>query len=224
MVARAIVRRIPGFLGAGVTPVAAHDDEWTPTVDVFAQYGVKLQPQWAREFIKPSTSERLHAVIAPKGSERDMSTGKRNVIDPALWRPLIELLTAEGWEISIVGTPEERSMYPTIAGAEDRRSYRFGEQMSLVASCDLLIAADSWAKTFRGLLELPTLVFPPLYGTEHRAGMDASENIFIRPWRSLHVVTTLDDVRLAIEGFAGGDAAVTSVKHPLAVERMTFQE
>ncbi|MCC6952487.1 MAG: glycosyltransferase, partial [Deltaproteobacteria bacterium] len=220
MVARAIIRRVPGFLGAGVTPIGAHDDEWNDSLDIFVRYGVQRSPLWAREFIKPSKSG-LHAVIAPKGSERDMSTGKRNVIDPALWQPLLDLLVSEGWEVSVIGVPEERAMYPSKAGVDDRRSYRFGEQMSLVASCDLLISADSWAKTFRGLLDAPAVVFPPLYGTEHRLGSDASANVFIRPWPSLHVVTSIEDVRLAIEGFAPSDSPEPTA---LAVERHSFHD
>ena len=192
-ISRLLASVIPNCLGRGATPARAHADEWFKGINPFETYKIQLRPKWAQTF-RAHREEDFQVIVAPRGSELDMTSGKRNVIDPNLWPKLLQMLTQHGIRPIIIGTPDERLEYPALSGSIDRRSFSFAEQMTLIASSDLVVSADSWAKTFSALLGIPTCVFPPISVGSYRPDDDASANVFLYPWPSIAVTPTLDSL------------------------------
>ncbi len=185
-------------LGAGVTPAGEYQEEWRPGIDIFRTYGVVERPRWAAAF----EGERVcphQAAVAPRGSILGMPQGKQNIIPPALWEDLLEDLKDRGYTPVLLGTPGERGLYPAREGCLDKRSYSFRAQMGLIAGSDLVVAADSWHKTFAGLLGKPTLLFLPVVSGQARLIPDVSQEVFIRPWRTLIPLKGWEDYRKAAD-------------------------
>ncbi len=189
-------------LGMGVTPGREYHEEWYRGIDIFRTYGVSERPRWIGEF----GEKRLftpQVAVAPKGSVLGMPPGKENIIPPEIWEDLLGDLVLRGFTPVILGTPAERGIYPAREGCRDQRSYSFLEQMELIKGSDLLVAADSWHKTFAGLLGKPTLVFLPIHSGQARHIPDVSQEVFIRPWKSMVPLETWEDYQAAMERIAG---------------------
>lgn len=188
---RMVLIRSPKCLGAGCTPENSHSEDWLEGLDIFRKYKIITNPKWALDFA-PNKLSSPQVVIAPKGSLFDMQNSKQNVIDPKVWKPLLRDLAARGIKPIVIGTPQEEKYYPVDFGAIDMRSYSFKEQMSLLSCADLVIAADSWAKTFSALLEIPTIVFTSMVNGVFDPNFDCpSSNVFLKPWPSISVVNNI---------------------------------
>jgi glycosyltransferase involved in cell wall biosynthesis/predicted Zn-dependent protease len=230
---RMMMRHVPTFRGMGVTPECDYGKEWFEGIDIFKKYGVTRRPAWIRAFLpgpaKAGTESGPHCsnqpalppsplspeaaastpaagrvVLAPKGSLIGMVGSKRNCIDPQLWPQLLEFVRERGFLPVVIGTPDERALYPALEGCEDRRSYSFKEQMELIAGSQVFIGADSWGKTFAALAGLPTIVFDPLKGADWRGKKDPSDFVFIDPWDTIAKVHSLEECRDAFTRFTQG--------------------
>lgn len=186
---RRIFQKIKNFLGMGVTPSPEKDyfGEWCEDLNIFEKYGVEEHPRWTQQF-KGEKEEPFQVTLAPQGSLRGMVGSKENRIDPAQWRELIAFLNRRQIRPIILGTPEERALYPCTGGAVDRRSYSFEDQMKRIASSDLFIGADSWGKTFAALAGVPAIVFYSLRGDDLKGWKDPADYVFLNPWKTITVV------------------------------------
>lgn len=185
---------LPNCLGRGATPSTTHAEEWVVGVDIFSTYGINANPKWPFDF-SPTYKTPNQVVLAPCGSMKSMADGKRNIIDSALWIPLQKSLLDMGYSPVVIGLPKESEMYPAIPGVVDARGFDLGEHMGLMRGAQAFIGADSWAKSFAALLNIPTLVFAPMYkGSHDRNYYDPSSNIFLKPWRNIKVVYEVSEV------------------------------
>lgn len=180
-------------LGMGVTPTDGYDVEWTEGLDIFQKYGVNPRPKWVKQMGEYRLTD-FQVTLQPKGSIRGMVGSKRNIIRPRDWIRLQKLLIENGITPVLLGSPDERAFYPALKGAIDKRSYNLIEQMRLVASSDLFIGADSWGKTMAALAGIPTFVFRACRGKELQHWVDPSEHVFMRPWRTMVVVDTFEEL------------------------------
>jgi ADP-heptose:LPS heptosyltransferase len=197
MFLRAAAWSLPNCRGRGVTPPAREDDFWKPGLDIVRSCGVTLYPKWVRRYV----SERLEqpqVVLAPMGSVYGMFRSKRNIIAPQYWDALLALLRASGIRPIVIGTPDEADAYPIDQGARDERSYCFEDQFRILASADLVIAADSWHKTFAAMAGVPTIVFEPLKNHDLAFWFDSSHAAFIHPWKNIQLVRSWNEARRAI--------------------------
>jgi hypothetical protein len=190
---RMMIRHVPNCQGVGVTPEINYAKEWNAQLDIFQHRGVARRPIWAKHFRTQPQPRQI--ILAPRGSLYNMPGSKRNIIDPAVWPELLRFVQAAGFTPIVIGTPDEGPRYPCLAGCVDRRSYSFREQMELIANSALLIAADSWAKTFAALAGIPALVFEPLKGADWNGKKDASAFVFLDPWETISVVKSLNECR-----------------------------
>jgi glycosyltransferase involved in cell wall biosynthesis/predicted Zn-dependent protease len=71
--------------------------------------------------------------------------------------------------------------------------------MKLIGHCVGLVGADSWAKSFSALAEIPTVVFEPIKGADLCAWKDPSDWVFIEPWKSIKMVRGMDEFRAAFD-------------------------
>ena len=190
---RKIFANLPNCLGMGVTPESEfYEEEWNESLDIFTRYKVTRRPEWIRMFRKQKlTSPQV--VIHPRGSLKGMVGSKRNIIHQKYWIPLLKLLQQHGFQPVIIGTPDERKMYPALLNALDKRSYSFQEQMEIIASSDLFIGADSWGKTFSALAGIPTIVFHSVVGQDLEGWKDASDYVFLDPWEEIWVVESFQE-------------------------------
>jgi len=184
---RARVATLANCRGRGVTPAQAYEQAWTEQTDIFRDYGVQPRPAWARRFQQPTATRRV--TVAPRGSLVGMAGSKRNLIEPRDWVPLLDFLRAAGFTPVIIGTPDEQAEYPSREGCEDRRSYSFAHQMTEIASSDLFVGADSWAKTFAALAGVRTIVFEAIKSLDWVGQKDPSDYIFLDPWDNIQVVS-----------------------------------
>ncbi len=204
IILRQIVYDLKNCLGAGATPKHGYEEEWVAGLDLAKKYGVNLNPRWAAAMKNNSGSKKI--AVAPKGSLTGMVGSKRNIILPELWPQVIGHIVERGFEPVIIGLANEAKDYPALPGCTDARRESFCGQLKIVGECAGLVGADSWAKSFSALAEIPTIVFEPIKGAELTSWKDPSDWVFIEPWKSLKLVKTLAqfrrefDVRIAHRG------------------------
>ncbi len=184
---RLIFVNYPKCIGRGVTPSVQYDLEWVKGLNIFEKYGVTEHPKWVNEY-KVEKITNPQVILAPKGSVFGMPDGKQNIIPPENWKDLILLLKNQGITPIIIGIPDEASIYPSVEGCFDKRSLSFKGQMELLGSADLVIAADSWHKTFSALAGVSTIVFRSITNGFAKKIEDVSENVFLHPWKDITVV------------------------------------
>lgn len=197
MYLRTVTHRLPNCRGRGVTPPAREDDFWQPGLDIVRTCGVSLYPRWVKRY-KTTQLEKPQIVIAPMGSTCGMFRSKRNIIAPQYWEPLLSVFREHGLRPIIIGTPDEACAYPADQWARDERSYSFEQQFQIIASADLVIAADSWHKTFAAMAGIPTIVFEPLRNHDLAFWRDSSNAAFIEPWSNIRLVRSWDEALHAI--------------------------
>ena len=183
---RFMIHRTQKCKGMGTTPLYEYGVEWNVNVDIFEKYGVMKNPKWIN-LLNTRKTQGFQVTIQPKGSLKGMVASKQNVIDPRYWHKLLEFLSSKSITPIILGTPNERKEYPALEGCIDERSCDLKRQIELVASSDVVIGADSWAKTLSGLSSIPTIVFRTVRGKELENWQDPADNVFIRPWDSIQV-------------------------------------
>lgn len=213
MYLRTVTHRLPNCRGRGVTPPAREDDFWQPGLDIVRTCGVSLYPRWVKRY-KTTQLEKPQIVIAPMGSTCGMFRSKRNIIAPQYWEPLLSLFREHGIRPIIIGTPEEACAYPSDQWARDERSYSFEQQFRILASADLVIAADSWHKTFAAMAGIPTIVFEPLSNHDLAFWRDSSQSAFIDPWENIRLVRTWEQAVTAITEALAQRTALTWNKVP----------
>ncbi|HTR40267.1 MAG TPA: glycosyltransferase [Pseudomonadales bacterium] len=191
------VLELKNCLGAGTTPKYGYDDEWKATLDIEKKYRINKSPQWAADFCKNSGSRRI--ALAPKGSLAGMVGSKRNIILPEYWPRVIEHILNRGYEPVILGVPSEAREFPALPGCVDMRRESFPGQMRCIGECAGLVGADSWAKTFSALANIPTVVFEPLKGVDIANWKDLSDWVFIEPWPAIKMVRSLEDFHRAFD-------------------------
>ncbi|MHB8578570.1 MAG: glycosyltransferase [Ignavibacteriaceae bacterium] len=189
---RNFFRKSSKFLGAGVMPSESYFDEWNAEVNIFQKYGIVEHPKWANDF-RGSKIVDFQITIAPMGSRLGMVGSKRNIIDPEIWKKLIQFIIDKNIRPIILGTPNESKIFPYLDGCIDKRSFNFDEQIRLIASSDLFIGADSWGKTLSALAGIPTIVFRSFYGDDLKDWKDNSDYIFLDPWKNITVVNNYSE-------------------------------
>lgn len=192
-----IAQHVQHCLGRGVTPALREDDFWKPGLDIERQCGVRRYPQWILHY-RGDKIAQPQIVLAPMGSLSGMFRSKRNIIPPQYWQPLLGLFEQHNIRPIILGTPEEAEAYPSTEHCDDRRSYSFDEQFRILASADLVIAADSWHKTFAAMAQVPTIVFAPMVNHDLAFWQDSSQRVFIEPWENIRLVHNWDQACHAI--------------------------
>ena len=197
IVQRYFVYELRNCLGAGTTPKDNYDEEWNARLDIEKKYRVHKTPRWAAAWRQNENSKRV--ALAPKGSLTGMVGSKRNLILPELWPQVIAHILARGFEPVILGVPAEAKDYPALPGCADARGESFAGQMKVIGQCAGLVGADSWAKTFSALAEIPTLVFEPIKGADIAAWKDPSDWVFIEPWPSIKMLRSLDEFRRSFD-------------------------
>lgn len=195
IVLRKLFRGMPGFLGMGTTPTDPYYfDEWGKVVDLTETYGVRMKPDWAKEFHSNSDSPPK-VVIHPVGGISALDKSVRKMITPPELTEIVRAMNEEGIIPTLIGTPAEASYYhPLDLEIDIRRSYPFDEQMRLIASCNLLVGADSWAKTFAALCGKPAIVFQSLRGGTRSGHIEVADNIFLKPWPTITVVNNVSEM------------------------------
>ncbi len=192
---RKIFPNLNNCQGMGVAPENEfYEDEWVENIDIFSKYKVTRRPLWIKQF-RTEKLEKFQVTIHPRGSVKGMVGSKRNVIDPEQWDDLLRFFKLQEIRPVLLGTPDENSEYPAVHGAIDKRSYNFREQMELIASSDLFVGADSWAKTMAGLASVPTIVFHAVRDADLEGWQDSSDFVFIHPWESICLVENIDEFR-----------------------------
>ncbi len=197
MYLRAATMNLPNCRGRGVTPPGREDDFWQPGLDVVQTCGVTLYPRWIEQY-RTERLEHPQVVLAPMGSVYGMFRSKRNILPPQFWNSLLSILRATGIRPIIIGTPDEANAYPSDGWAHDKRSYSFDEQFRILASADVVIAADSWHKTFAAMAQVPTIVFDTLRNFDLTFWRDSSQVVFIQPWNNIRLVRTWQELIGAI--------------------------
>lgn len=195
---RAATAQIKNCRGRGITPPGREDDLWKPSLDIVHTCGVTLHPAWVQRY-RVEQIEQPQVVLAPMGSLSGMFRSKRNAIPPQYWEPLLDLLRATGIRPVIIGTPEEAAAYPADGYTHDKRSTSFEEQFQLLASADLVIAADSWHKTFAALAGVPTIVFAPMTNHDLDFWHDSSRVVFCDPWPNITYVRSWNEALIAVQ-------------------------
>ena len=190
---RYLVCTLRNCLGAGTTPKDDYIVEWKAGLDLEKKYRIKKAPRWAAAFRKNTDSRQI--AVAPKGSLSGMVGSKRNIIAPEIWPQVIAHIQSRGFEPVILGMPAEAKEYPALPGCVDARKETFTGQMQRIGQCAGLVGADSWAKSFSALAEIPTLVFEPLKSADLITWKDASDWIFIEPWPAIKMLRSLDQFR-----------------------------
>ena len=193
IILRRLAHELPNCLGAGATPRHGYEEEWIAGLDLAKKYGVKLNPRWAAALKNNAGSKKI--AVAPRGSLTGMVGSKKNIILPELWPQVIGHIVERGFEPVIIGLASEAKEYPALPGCTDARRESFAGQMKVVGTCAGLVGADSWAKSFSALAEIPTIVFEPIKGAELTGWKDPSDWVFIEPWKSLKMVKTLAQFR-----------------------------
>jgi len=197
IILRFAVYELRNCLGAGATPKDNYEEEWKAGLDLEKKYRIIKTPRWAADF---RTNEHSHRIaVAPKGSLSGMVGSKRNIILPALWPAVIAHIVERGFEPVILGVSAEAKEYPALAGCVDARGESFAGQMNIIGQCAGLVGADSWAKTFSALAEIPTLVFEPIKGMDIITWKDASDWVFIEPWPSIKMIRSLEEFKQAFD-------------------------
>jgi FkbM family methyltransferase len=197
IILRYAVKELKNCLGAGTTPKDDYDVEWQASLNIEKKYGIHKTPCWAAALRQNNGSRQI--AVAPKGSLSGMVGSKRNIILPELWPAIIAHIQERGFEPVILGVPAEALEYPALPGCQDARAESFVGQMRLIGQCAGVVAADSWAKTFSALAEIPTIVFEPLKGADIASWKDASDWVFIEPWSSIKMIRSVDEFRLAFD-------------------------
>ncbi|HEV2692279.1 MAG TPA: glycosyltransferase [Verrucomicrobiae bacterium] len=210
IVLRYAVYELKNCLGAGTTPQFGYEEEWKASLDLEKKYRVKKTPRWAAAFRKNEGSKRV--AVAPKGSLSGMIGTKRNIILPELWPQVVAHIIARGFEPVILGIPSEAKDYPALPGCVDARGEGFPGQMRLIGECAGLVGADSWAKSFSALAEIPTLVFEPIKGADLAAWKDCSDWVFIEPWPSIKMIRSLEDFKKAFDARIAKVAGAEEIK------------
>ncbi|HTB82963.1 MAG TPA: glycosyltransferase, partial [Candidatus Sulfotelmatobacter sp.] len=193
IILRFAVYELRNCCGAGTTPKFGYDEEWKASLDIVKKYHVKKSPRWAAAFRKNENSKRV--AVAPKGSLTGMVGSKRNIILPEQWPLVLGHIKERGFEPVILGMPNEAAEYPALPGCVDARNESFPGQMRVIGECAGLVGADSWAKSFSALVEIPTLVFEPIKGADLGGWKDPSDWVFIEPWPSIKMISSLEDFR-----------------------------
>lgn len=202
-----VLARTKTCLGCGVTPMGNESELWNERLDIFRSCGVKEHPNWVQA-VPTLKLQEYQVVIAPRGSMYGVFRSKRNVINPRYWKALLEFFRLNGISPVVIGTPEEAEYYPLDEHCINKRSYDIQEQMRIIAGADILVAADSWHKTFAALADIPSIVFAPLTGHDLAFVKDTSHYAFITPWRSITLVHTLDEaINTFVRMYRRGSAA-----------------
>jgi glycosyltransferase involved in cell wall biosynthesis len=189
---RKLISHLPNAQGMGITPENGYSEEWVKGIDIFKKYNINRNPQWVSMF-KRRKLFNYQVTLAPMGSLKGMVGSKKNQIDPSLWESLVRWLNQRHIVPILLGTPDERAMYPPVGEALDKRSYSFKDQMEFIRGSDLFIGADSWGKTFAALAQVPAIVFQPMRGEDLKEWEDPAEYIFIDPWPEIRLVRTYQD-------------------------------
>ena len=205
---RKVFANLPNCRGMGVAPESEfYEDEWNESLDIFTRYKITKRPAWLRMFRKQKLTNP-QVVIQPKGSLKGMVGSKQNIINQRYWIPMLKMFQELGIRPILIGTPDERKMYPAFFNVLDKRSYSFREQMELIVSSDLFIGADSWGKTLSALAGIPTIVFHSVVGKDLEGWKDASDYVFLDPWEEIVVVENFQEFQMAFQ------EAREMMKHP----------
>lgn len=208
---RQIISRLPECSGMGTTPGKPdYFTEWAAPIDIFRMYGVSMSPEWAKKF-KPKKFGQYQVVIQPFGGYSPLLKSKRKGFSPETLEQLIAMMNANGIRPVVIGTPEERTMYPRGGNVVDKRSYSFLEQMEIISGCDLFVGADSWGKSFAALLEKPAIVLHSVGMEKINGHEEVGDNIFLKPWPSITVAKD-------------GSELITLVADATKMSRMTASE
>ena len=209
---RGVAGCLPNCLGLGASPKGEYFEEWTERLNIFKDYGVRQFPEWAAGWRNPGP-ERWVAV-APKGSSMGTIGSKRLLIPVRYWADLIAHLQARGCVPVILGLPAEAAEYPVLPGCVDARSESFPRQMEWIGRCRALVGADSWAKSFSAMLDLPTVVFEATKGAEYQGRKDISDYVFLDPWDAITVVQSLDQFKQVFDQRLGFSPAPNTAATP----------
>ncbi|MDW8075779.1 MAG: glycosyltransferase family 9 protein [Bacteroidota bacterium] len=193
LLVRLSLPKLPNCHSCGVTPPTFRDEEfWKPGLDVVHTCKVTLYPTWVQRY-KGEKLETPQVVLAPMGSLTGAFRSKRNIMPPHYWQSLLQVLRHHGIRPIVVGNPEESEGYPSDGWARDCRSFSFEEQFRLIASADVVIAADSWQKTFAAMAQVATIVFNAPRNHDLAFWKDPSHYALIEPWKNIHLVDRWDD-------------------------------
>lgn len=195
---RKLLPMIKNTLGMGATPKTDYQEEWGEKLNIFNDYGIREENDWARDFCSKKI-ESFQVSVAPKGSNVGMVGSKKNMLTRSDWKNTINFFITKGISPIIIGTPDEELDYPIIDGCINKRSYSFEEQMKIIASSDLFIGADSWGKTFAALANVRTYVFKPQHGEDLKNWTDPSDYVFIKPWKKMKLIENSYDLKKDLE-------------------------
>ncbi|MCL4540432.1 MAG: glycoside hydrolase family 99-like domain-containing protein, partial [Bacteroidetes bacterium] len=225
---RKTISQLPNFRGMGTTPVGPdYFTEWAAPLDIFEKYGVSKNPKWAAGF-HPERMEQVQIVIHPVGGMSPLKKNTRKAFESSALDDLIAAMNSKGIKPILIGTPEDQAILSPKGSYMDRRSYSFEKQMEIIAACDLLIGADSWAKTFAALAGKPALVLHST-GMEKVAGREeVGDNVFLKPWHTITVARNNTElVSMAarmIESLTRGSSRIEradSVRQPADTEKLS---
>ncbi len=215
IILRYAVYQLRNCRGAGATPKDNYEEEWKAGLNLEKKYGVNQTPRWAAAFRDHSHARRI--ALAPKGSLTGMVGSKRNIILPQVWPAVLTHILKRGFEPVILGVPSEAGEYPALPGCVDARGESFPGQMKLIGQSAGLVGADSWAKTFSALAEIPTLVFEPLKGVDIISWKDASDWVFIEPWPAIKMIRSYEEFERAFDARIASVPGVVEAKTPSPV-------
>lgn len=211
----------PMFIKSGTTPTGREESAWDSDSDLSSCEGVTMYPAWVQE-IQGKKLCTPQVVLAPKGSVHGTFRSKRNIINPRFWPALLDCLESWGITPIIIGTPDEEEYYPAREFCINKRSYNLTEQMALMRAADCVIGADSWHKTFAAMAGKPTVVFESTLGHDMDNYVDASNFVFITPWKEIRFVRQFDEAMKAVGSILEKDMndvqnIISAVREPLRV-------
>lgn len=198
-VLRKLFSAMPNCLGMGIAPRGPdYFREWGNEPDIVERYSVDKSPRWIGRFRGRMNVPFPKIVIHPVGGVSPLDNSVRKMIRPEEFYAILELLNADGIVPAVIGTPDEASYYRTgDLKFIDRRSLSIGDQMKVVGACEILIGADSWAKTFAALCGIDAIVFHSVRGESRNGLTEVGDNIFLRPWPTITVVNDIVEFRQA---------------------------
>ena len=207
---------LPGFRGAGVTPLRNdYFEEWKPGLDIRATYRVDLHPGWAAR-LTPDRRAKPQVVIQPRGGISPRS-GQPKEIHLHELQELIAYLNICGIEPVLLykKQPTETPKGRFTLSADSAIPI----QASLIAGADLFVGADSWGKTLAALRGIPAVVFHSTRGTAVDGREEVGDHVFLKPWKGIHVVNDLPEALVALKGLG---YVPRSVRYPVRWQGSQF--
>jgi glycosyltransferase involved in cell wall biosynthesis len=204
---RKAMARLANCRGVGTTPVKGdYFDEWNEGMDISASYGVDKHPRWAETF-RVGTDHGRNVVIQPVGGISPLNQ-RRKLITVDELTAIVSRLNDRGVAPVIIGAPGSLHEYAGIAGRyRIADSADIANQMNVIGSADLFIGADSWGKTLAAFLSISSIVFHSVRGAVVEGHTEVGDNIFLRPWKSITVVTTIEECLAAMKQISDGQTS-----------------